>query len=246
MARGRSEAARGDHEQAAATFAEALGLCRGPALADLADEFDFARAAASRLEEARLSALEERIDADLASGRHRDVLLELEALTASNPLRERPCAQRMLALYRAGRQADALRAYQGLRRVLREELGIEPNPTLQRLETAILCHDPQLHLATEPPLTAALPLPLVLTDMGRIFVGRDAELNRLEAFWKRATTGMVEVALVSGEPGIGKTRLAAELATQGPRRPGRSCLRAGATRTWACPTSRSSKRCATP
>jgi len=202
------------------TFAEALRLCRGPALGDVTDDFSFAREAASRLEEARLSALEERIDADLACGRHRDVLAELETLTRTNPLRERLWVQRMLALYRAGRQAEALRAYQELRSLLREELGIEPNATLQRLETAILRHDPDLDLAMEPGPTAALPLPVLLTDMGRIFVGRDDELDRLQEVWERATTGAVEVALLSGEPGIGKTRLAAELVHAGPRHRG--------------------------
>ncbi len=210
--RGRAEAARGEHEQAAATLAEALGLWRGPALADVADHFAFARAAALRLEEGRLSALEERLDADLACGRHRDVLGELEALTAATPLRERVWGQRMLALYRSGRQADALRAYQELRVVLREELGIAPSAALQELETAILRHDAELDLAGGRPRAGPLPLPGLLTDMGRIFVGRDDELMRLEEVWGRATTGTVEVVLVSGEPGIGKTRLAGELA----------------------------------
>ncbi|MCA1841759.1 MAG: AAA family ATPase, partial [Actinobacteria bacterium] len=214
VARGRDEAAGGEHDQAAETFARALGLWRGAALADVADRFPFARLAADRLDEARLSALEDRIDADLACGGHRDILSELDTLTRTHPLRERLWGQSMLALYRAGRQAEALRAYQQLRRLLREELGIEPNATLQRLETAILRHEPALSLGTEPPGTAPLPLPGLLTDMGRIFVGRDEELKRLEEIWERSATGRVGVTLLSGEPGIGKTRLAGELATR--------------------------------
>ncbi|MEW6473927.1 MAG: BTAD domain-containing putative transcriptional regulator [Actinomycetota bacterium] len=212
VARGRDEAARGDHERAATTFSEALGLWRGPALADLADGFLFARVAAGRLEETRLSALEERIDADLARGRHRDVLPELEALTRTHPLRERLWGQRMLALYRAGRQAEALRAYQELRTALRHDLGIEPHASLQRLETAILRHQPELELAAAPPGPSTVPVPSLLTDVGRIFVGRDEELKRLQEVWDRAASGAAEVALIGGEPGIGKTRLAAELA----------------------------------
>jgi DNA-binding SARP family transcriptional activator len=214
VVKGREQAARGDHDEAAATFAEALGLWRGPALADVADHFSFARVEASRLEEARLATLEERIEADLACGRQRDVLPELEALTRTYPLRERLWAHRMVALYRAGRQAEALRAYQEVRSLLGEELGIEPNTALSRLETAILRHDPELEPITQPRPATPLPLPVLLTDMGKIFVGRDADLNRLGQLWEEATTGDIRVTLLAGEPGVGKTRLAGELATQ--------------------------------
>ncbi|MDQ3943589.1 MAG: AAA family ATPase [Actinomycetota bacterium] len=140
LARGRHQAAEGDHRRAAASLREALSLWRGPALSGVADT-GLLQVEAARLEDARLAALEERIDADLAAGRHSELTAELDALTRAHPLRERLWAHRMLALYRAGRQAEALRAYQDLRRLLGEELGIEPGADLSRLETAILRHD---------------------------------------------------------------------------------------------------------
>ena len=124
---------------------EALDLWRGPALADFSYE-RFAQAEITRLEELRLAALEERIEADLAVGRHAQLAGELEALIVEHPLRERLRAQRMLALYRSGRQAEALDAYQEARRTLVEELGIEPGPVLQQLEKAMLVQDPALDL----------------------------------------------------------------------------------------------------
>ena len=130
-------------EAAAAGLREALGLWRGPALSDVAD-FAFAQADIVRLEEARLAAVEDRIDADLACGRHAGLVSELDGVVAAHPLRERLCGQRMLALYRCGRQADALQAYQDLRGRLDEELGIDPNPTLQRMQQAILRQEPEL------------------------------------------------------------------------------------------------------
>jgi DNA-binding SARP family transcriptional activator len=131
---------------AAAKLREALGLWRGPALADLAYE-SFAQGAIGRLDELRLTALEKRVEADLALGRHADVVAELEALVADHPLRERLRAQLMLALYRCGRQADALAAYQTARLVLVDGLGIEPSPPLRELEQAILRQDAALELA---------------------------------------------------------------------------------------------------
>ena len=128
----------------------ALGLWRGPALADLAYE-EFARTEIERLEELRLVATEERIDAELALGRHDTLIPELESLTATHPLRERLRGQLMLALYRAGRQAEALRVYSDTRKRLVDELGIEPGQALKELEQAILRQDPALDL----PRTAA-------------------------------------------------------------------------------------------
>jgi DNA-binding SARP family transcriptional activator len=147
-ARGRERAAVGDHAGAARVLREALGLWRGPALAEVADA-PLARAEATRLDEARLAALEERIEADLTCGRHEEVISELEALSVAHPLRERIWGLRMLALYRAGRQAEALRTYQELRRRLAAELGIEPGAALSRLESAILRHDPGLDAPSE-------------------------------------------------------------------------------------------------
>jgi DNA-binding SARP family transcriptional activator/class 3 adenylate cyclase len=162
LTEGREQAAAGHHEQAAATLREALGLWRGPALADVADA-PLARAEAARLEEARLAALEDRLEADLACGRQGGLVAELDALTRAHPLRERLWGQRMVALYRAGRQAGALRAYQDLRTILGEELGLEPNSTLQRLEGAILRHEPELEWppsgAAERPVSATAPVP---------------------------------------------------------------------------------------
>ena len=143
LAEGREYAARSDHEGAAARLRQALALWRGPALADVAD-VPVARAEAARLEEARMAALEERVAADLGCGRHAEVVPELDHLTKAHPLRERLWGQRMVALYRSGRQADALRVYQELRRLLAEELGLEPSLEVTRLENAILRQAPEL------------------------------------------------------------------------------------------------------
>src|SRR5207247_816161 len=118
---------------------------RGPPLADV--RLEFARTEIGRLEERRLVALEERIDADLELGQHADLVGELESLVAQHPFRERLRGQLILALYRSGRQAEALAACRDARRVLVEELGIDPSPRLQQLEKAILVQDPTL----EPP-----------------------------------------------------------------------------------------------
>ncbi len=133
-------------ERAAATLREALALWRGPALADFAYE-PFAQAEIARLEELRLVALERRIEADLAAGRDAELAGELEGLVSKHPLRERFRGQLMLALYRSGRQAEALEAYQAARRALVDELGIDPSPALQELERAILRQDSSLDLA---------------------------------------------------------------------------------------------------
>jgi len=160
LAEGRAQAAGGQHEEAAVTLGKALALWRGPVLADLADA-PFARAEAARLEEARLAATEERVEADLACGRHAELTAELDTLTRAHPLRERLWAQRILALYRSGRQAEALRAYQDLRLLLGEELGIEPSAPLRRLEGAILRHDAELDWLppARAPVAAAGPEP---------------------------------------------------------------------------------------
>jgi DNA-binding SARP family transcriptional activator len=132
-------------ELAAERLREALELWRGRPLAEFAYD-DFAQRAIARLEELRLVATEKRIDADLALGRHADLVPELEALVVDHPLREGVSRQLMLALYRAGRQADALAVYKQCRTRFVEELGLEPTPSLQQLETAILRHDAELEL----------------------------------------------------------------------------------------------------
>jgi YVTN family beta-propeller protein len=137
---GRQALRVGDARRASESLREGLSLWRGQALSDLRYE-PFAQVELDRLEELRLAALEDRLDADLALSRHSEVVSELEALVAHYPLRERLRAQLMLALYRSGRQADALRAYRETRRELVEELGIEPGPSLRELESKILRHD---------------------------------------------------------------------------------------------------------
>ena len=146
-AEGNAALAAGDATTAAQRLDQALQLWRGPALADL-EAVPFARAEAGRLEEERLAALESRAEALLDCGRQRDLIAELETLTAVHPLRERFWLQRMLALYRAGRQADALRAYRDLRAVLIADLAIEPGPELRDLHARILRQDPALDRPT--------------------------------------------------------------------------------------------------
>ena len=147
---GRRLLARGLAADAAERLRDALALWRGPALADFVYE-SFAQAAIGRLEEIRLAAIELRIDAELALGRHDELIGDLEALVAEHPLRERLRTALMTALYRSGRQAEALDTYKDARRIFVEELGIEPGPALQELERAILRQDPALGLGSTAP-----------------------------------------------------------------------------------------------
>jgi len=144
-----ADMAAGRPAAAAAALRESLDLWHGPALSDVAD-LPFAQADADRLEEARLTALEKRVDADLACGRHASLVAELDNLAAGHPLRERFTGQRILALYRCGRQAEALSAYADLRDRLAEELGIDPSPDLRRLQERILRQDPGLDWHAAP------------------------------------------------------------------------------------------------
>lgn len=148
-AEGREALDAGDPIRAGGLLREALALWRGPPLVDIALP-DFVQAETRRFEELRLAALLDRIDGDLAAGRGGELVPELEALVAANPLQERSRGQLMLALYRAGRQADALAAYRETRAFLREELGLEPSKALQQLERAILTQDAALDAAPEP------------------------------------------------------------------------------------------------
>ena len=143
LADARECVAKGELESAAQRFREALALWRGPTLAGVQLE-SRGRDEAAQLDELRLAALMDRIDCDLALGRHEEVLGELGVLVREHPLRERLRAEQMLALYRADRQADALEAYAEARRTLVDDLGIEPSKALQRLQQAILRHDPSL------------------------------------------------------------------------------------------------------
>jgi YVTN family beta-propeller protein len=153
VAIGQTALEAGRYEEAADTFRRALRLWRGPLLADLADA-DFVRPEAARLEELRLGAVEARVDADLALGRHRALVAELEQLVSQNPLRERLHYQLILTLYRCQRQADALAAYRRVRDLLATELGIDPGEPLQQLHRAVLAQDPVLG----PPTAAAAPV----------------------------------------------------------------------------------------
>ena len=145
VAEGRGSLGNGDFERAAGLLREAGSLWRGRALADL--EFEpFARLEIERLEELRLAAIEERVEAELALGQHAPLVPELEALVAEHPLRERIRAQLMIALYRSGRQSEALAVYRATREHLVEHLGLEPGPELRQLEEAILRHDGALAL----------------------------------------------------------------------------------------------------
>ena len=206
----RAREAAGARDIAAQVLREALGLWRGSAYADFQDTL-FGAAEAARLEEMRLAAVEARIDADLALGRHTEVIAELEGLVREHPLRERLWAQLMIAFYRGGRQSDALLAFRRARGGLVEEIGVEPGPELQALETAVLAHDPGL-AAPDPRSLGPPELPAGLRGIGPAFIGRDAALACLCGFWADAERGRGGVVLVSGPAGSGRTRLAAELA----------------------------------
>ena len=201
----------GDWPQAAARYRAGLDLWRGPALGESATEA-FALAAAARLEELRVGAVEERIEAELAVGRHAELLGELEALTAEHPLRERLWAHRMLALYRSGRQAEALRSYQSLRHLLADELGIDPGPELARLEEAILQQRPELDWV---PAGDGGPAARQAATDGRVTgapAGRDAELARLWDAWTGSAGQPARLVCIAGEAGIGKTLLLSAMA----------------------------------
>ena len=199
-AQARERASAGDAEQAASLFREALSLWRGPALAGLSFEAG-ARNEVERLEEERLAALMDRIDCDLSLGRHEQLVGELEGLVARHPLRERLRGQLMLALYRSGRQADALRVYREGREALVEELGLEPSEPLQRLERAILVHDPALEAPaglTRPPPPAPSEKAAVTADRRR--PSRRVVAAAAAALVLAAIAGALALLLRSDEP----------------------------------------------
>jgi DNA-binding SARP family transcriptional activator len=230
------QAERAEPETASGLLRDALALWRGPALTDFAYE-PFAQAAIGRLEELRLSALERRIEADLALGRAAALVGEIEPLVAEHPLRERFRAQLMLALYRSGRQAEALAAYQATRQALVDELGIEPTPVLQELERAILQQDPALDLQGPPatersilvaaqrddgiddllvlaePLARTPPKELILTrvvsEAGALAAAAETLHTRREQLLGRALPARA-AAFVSAAPAADLIRLAVE------------------------------------
>ena len=191
---------------------EALALFRGDPLADLGEQ-PFADPEIRRLEELRLAATELAIDADLAAGRHHELVGELDGVVAKDPLRERLHAQRMLALYRCGRQAEALGAYRQARTALVEQIGVEPSAELRRLHEAILRQDPSLDVE---PVAVELPRELDATSSPPL-IGREAELRRLRAGWQHAAGGAGALVTLVGAYGMGKTRLAAALASDAHR-----------------------------
>jgi DNA-binding SARP family transcriptional activator len=211
---GREALAGGDPETAAAKLNEALGLWRGDPLADLTYA-SFAQSEISRLEGLRLAALEDRIEADLQRGRHGAVIGDLERLISAEPLRERPRGQLMLALYRSGRQAEALDAYGKARSALVDELGIEPGRELRDLQAAILRQDTDLDLearGARPSPPAAVTRPDTAPAPAESFVGRESELGELRTALVDGG-GRMSLFLIAGEPGIGKSRIADEFTT---------------------------------
>lgn len=201
LAETRSALRDGDVPAASDAVAAALALWRGPALQGLTGTAWFS-AEARRLETLRVDALEEDFEVRLALGEHRELAAALRSALADNPFRERLWGQLMLALYRSGRQADALETFQEARRVLAEELGLEPGPELRRLQEAILAQDP-----------AIAAVPVVHRRRGNLpapstsFVGREDELGRVAALLHEH-----RLVTLTGPPGVGKSRLAVETA----------------------------------
>ena len=213
---GRWALADGDARSARRAFDSALGMWRGSPLAELRYE-SFAQAEISRLEELHARALEDRVEADLALGRHDELIGELEAEVVRHPLRERLRGQLMLALYRAGRQAEALETYHRGRAELLDELGIEPSSELRDLHQAIIEQDAAV--AAPPHAVSDEP-----AARGSEFVGRESELGQLRRGLHRALAGRGSLVLLAGEPGIGKSRLVDEFAE--------SCRQRGAILLW--------------
>ena len=217
-----AEGAREEDE--AQLLRQALGLWRGGALEDFADE-PFAQPEITRLEGLRTRALVRRCELDLQAGRHHAVLGELEALVQDHPTDERMRGQLMLALYRSGRQTDALRVFRDGRRTLVEQLGVEPSDPMRHLHDAILRHDPSLDLGrpsspddpsnADPMHASHLPdavlQPRTSRPGGTTFVGRTTELGRLRHLVAEDAARLVTL---TGPAGTGKTRLAAELTSQ--------------------------------
>ena len=201
---GRRAADAGDFDEAASHLRAGLSLWRGPALADVASEL-LRRSEVPRLAEEWLAAQESRVEVDLELGRHLDLIGELRHLTAEHPLRERLWGQLMLALYRAGRQAEALNAYQEVRRLHAAELGIDPGPELRNLHEAILANAPELNRPVP-----VLPPPVQLPPDIAGLVGRSVVTNDVSNQLTRR--GATPIVVLSGLPGVGKTALATHIA----------------------------------
>jgi DNA-binding SARP family transcriptional activator len=212
---GRQARREGHVAAAAAALREALGAWSGEALTDLAS-LAALRAAAARLADQRLTASEDWIDAELALGRHLDVIDDIERLVTASPLRERLRSQQMTALYRSGRQSDALAEFDNVRRLLASELGLQPSPALQRLYQAMLSGHQSLDPPAEPlrpEVVAHSTLPPDVPD----FTGHEQLLAELVGLVSRAPRPAEPhrgVLVLAGPPGVGKTSLAVRLAHQ--------------------------------
>ncbi|MBI5090585.1 MAG: AAA family ATPase, partial [Actinobacteria bacterium] len=202
----RKHAAAGNPVAALEAFDEALTLWRGPALSGVGGD-DSSRSAVVRLEEERLAALEDRFETLLALGRHLETVPALQSAVDDQPLRERLWALLALALYRSGRQADALRALSAARERLLDELGLDPGPALRELEGRILAHDPSL-VATQVPAPPRAPTVIEQQPAAAVeLVGRGREWQTLVSALDAAAGGTSQLVLVEGEPGIGKSTL---------------------------------------
>ncbi|MBA6439920.1 MULTISPECIES: BTAD domain-containing putative transcriptional regulator [Streptomyces] len=194
-----------DPRSKAATLMDALALWRGPAFADFADE-PFVQAAVARLEEERLTAVEEHAEARLELGEHSMVIGELTALVAAHPLRERMRMVQMRALYRVGRSSEALDSYAELRRRLDEELGLTPSPAIDALQQAILRQDPTLQYTADTPRAAPGPRPRSNLPLGaNPLIGRETAVADVRRLIRMTDHRLVTL---TGPGGVGKTRLA--------------------------------------
>jgi predicted ATPase/DNA-binding SARP family transcriptional activator len=208
LAQGRSQLEAGHPEHAASTLEEALSLWRGRPLDDLAFEA-FAQREIARFDDLHIDALEQLVEAKLALGRHVEVVAQLEALIAEHPYREGLRAQLMLALYRSGRQAEALQAYQDARRTLVEELGIEPGERLRELERAVLAQDAALASPESPRASVSRAPRAPLPSLPTRTIGRDEDLKAVVALLRQKE---IRLVTLTGPGGVGKTRLALEVA----------------------------------
>lgn len=214
--RGTAHAEHGDPGAAVADFDEALALWAGPPYEGFED-IERCAVAATVLEERRRAVVERRFAALLDLGQAPELIADLESAVAVDPLREHLWGQLMLALYRSGRQADALRAYQRARDTLVDELGIEPGRALRELEASILAQDDATLLAGPGSRAPVRSLPASLDAAGTAMVGRADDLARLTEMWKAATACRGGFVAIVGEEGAGKTRLAAALAAEAHR-----------------------------